>query len=237
MSANRILKKLAHAARVSLAILTAVPFSLGGTLANAAPPNKEKEKSQGRNSKSPISPIKHVIVIVGENRSFDHVFATYKPKHGEQVDNLLSKHIINEDGTPGPKFWLATQYSADITGATEYQLSPTNKTPYGILPAPLNGGPTDVCNDNGICSLADAEASENGLPNATYDGYLTSGGTGLVGKVPDTRITGVHATAPYSSLPGGPFQLSNTKGADTFCLLYTSPSPRDLSTSRMPSSA
>ena len=26
-------------------------------------------------------------------------------------------------------------------------------------------------------------------------------------------------------------------GNDTFCLLYTSPSPRDLSTSRMPSSA
>ena len=28
-----------------------------------------------------------------------------------------------------------------------------------------------------------------------------------------------------------------TPGARTFCLLYTSPSPRDLSTSRMPSSA
>ena len=27
------------------------------------------------------------------------------------------------------------------------------------------------------------------------------------------------------------------RGAHTFCLLYTSPSPRDLSTSRMPSSA
>ena len=26
------------------------------------------------------TPIKHVIVIIGENRSFDHVFATYVPK-------------------------------------------------------------------------------------------------------------------------------------------------------------
>jgi phospholipase C len=26
------------------------------------------------------SPIKHVIIIVGENRSFDHLFATYVPK-------------------------------------------------------------------------------------------------------------------------------------------------------------
>jgi phospholipase C len=25
------------------------------------------------------TPIKHVIVIVGENRTFDHVFGTYKP--------------------------------------------------------------------------------------------------------------------------------------------------------------
>lgn len=35
-----------------------------------------------------VSPIKHVIVIVGENRSFDHLFATYAPKAGETVNNL-----------------------------------------------------------------------------------------------------------------------------------------------------
>ncbi len=37
------------------------------------------------------TPIKHVIVIIGENRTFDHIFATYKPKQGETVDNLLSR--------------------------------------------------------------------------------------------------------------------------------------------------
>src|SRR5689334_8973529 len=58
------------------------------------------------------SPIKHVIVIVGENRTFDHIFATYKPKAGEHVDNLLSKGIIDEDGSPGPNYSLAVQYSA-----------------------------------------------------------------------------------------------------------------------------
>jgi phospholipase C len=31
---------------------------------------------------NPRTPIKHVIIIVGENRTFDHVFATYKPKTG-----------------------------------------------------------------------------------------------------------------------------------------------------------
>ena len=33
------------------------------------------------------------------------------------------------------------------------------------------------------------------------------------------------------------FDAMKTQGDDFFCLLYTSPSPRDLSTSRMPSSA
>ena len=32
-------------------------------------------------------------------------------------------------------------------------------------------------------------------------------------------------------------QLMKSAGMDIYCLLYTSPSPRDLSTSRMPSSA
>ncbi len=155
------------------------------------------------------TPIKHVIVIVGENRTFDHIFATYKPKAGETVDNLLSKKIINEDGTPGPNYSLAQQNSADVTGSATFQLSPAKKTPYATLPAPLNGGPTNVCSNNGICSLGDATSSENGLANDYYQ-FLTTGGTGLTGKVPDSRINGVHSTAPYSTLPAGPFQLTNS---------------------------
>src|ERR1700685_1585685 len=62
------------------------------------------------------SPIKHVIIIVGENRSFDHLFATYVPRHREEtVKNLLSEKIINADGTPGPHFAKAHQYQ--ITAA------------------------------------------------------------------------------------------------------------------------
>ena len=51
------------------------------------------------------TPIKHVIIIVGENRSFDHLFATYKPKsRHERVLNLLSEGIVKSDGSPGPNF-------------------------------------------------------------------------------------------------------------------------------------
>src|SRR5215471_6261175 len=56
------------------------------------------------------TPVKHVIVLIGENRTFDHLFATYVPKNGEKVSNLLSKGIINADGTPGAHFERAQQY-------------------------------------------------------------------------------------------------------------------------------
>src|SRR6201986_2240984 len=66
------------------------------------------------------TPIKHVIVIIGENRSFDHVFATYVPKpvHGrpQQIQNLLSQGIVgldaNKNAIPGWNFHSAVQNQA-----------------------------------------------------------------------------------------------------------------------------
>ena len=64
---------------------------------------------RSRRATSTATPIKHVIVIIGENRTFDHIFATYKPVAGQTVYNLLSKGIVNADGTPGPTSrWLAS---------------------------------------------------------------------------------------------------------------------------------
>src|SRR5487761_2455754 len=64
----------------------------------------------------PVTPIEHVIVIVGENRSFDNMFATYRPKKGQTISNLLSRGIVNEDGTPGKNFSLAAQHLAQSKG-------------------------------------------------------------------------------------------------------------------------
>src|SRR5258706_194048 len=116
MSLKQMVSKSVKGLRVGFVVLTVFPFSLGGPLVATL---------QAQGNELTRTPIKHVIVIVGENRSFDHVFATYKPKHGQHVDNLLSKKIINEDGTPGPEYSLAAQYSADITGSTEFQLTNT----------------------------------------------------------------------------------------------------------------
>jgi phospholipase C len=164
----------------------------------------------GSGDNSTQSPVKHVIVIIGENRTFDHVFATYQPVAGQRVDNLLSKGIVNADGTPGPNFSRGTQYSAVDSNppatsppladplAAGWQLSPGDKTAYTALPPPGVGGPSKPF----ISSVAEAAQVENGLEPGDL-ALLTTGGTGITGThVPDTRIP------LFNSLPPGPFQLT-----------------------------
>ena len=88
------------------------------------------------------SPIKHVIVIIGENRSFDHVFATYVPKRpGETVDNLLSKGIIkldtNKNAIPGPNFEKAHQVAA--TGCRHGRCVPAEPAEADVPQQPVAG--------------------------------------------------------------------------------------------------
>ncbi|MGA9039539.1 MAG: alkaline phosphatase family protein [Terriglobales bacterium] len=143
------------------------------------------------------TPIKHVIVIIGENRSFDHVFATYKPKNGETVWNLLSKGIVNADGTPGPNYSLSAQYSA--VDSDTFSISPGEKTVYANVPPVVAGGPTNPY----IPTLALAKEIEPGTLANGYYKFLTTGGTGLSAyTVPDTRIPNV------LDLNEGAFQLS-----------------------------
>jgi phospholipase C len=60
------------------------------------------------------APIKHVIVLIGENRTFDHVFATYEPREGQTVSDLLAKGIIHADGRPGPNFDRSRQFTVNM---------------------------------------------------------------------------------------------------------------------------
>jgi phospholipase C len=143
------------------------------------------------------TPIQHVIVIIGENRTFDHVFATYQPKNGARVDNLLSKGIVNSDGTPGPNYSLAEQYSAVDSNSDGYEIDPTYKSLYPVLPTPLAGGPSSPY----FSTVAQAMQAEDGLANDYYKD-LTTGGTGLKYGTPDTRIPNVN------DLPPGPFQIT-----------------------------
>jgi len=178
-----------HSFRTGLISLALLQFATGAPSASAG-------QEQARESTR--TPIKHVIIIIGENRSFDHVFATYKPKNGEAVWNLLSEGIVTDSGAPGPNFKKARQLAAQDSGSDPFLLNPKKmEFPNDHLPAPLAGGPTKP----DFSSLADAKASENGLPDDYYP-YLLTGGTGLKSGVPDTRIANVNA------LPAGPFPLT-----------------------------
>ena len=148
------------------------------------------------------SPIKHVLIIVGENRSFDHLFATYVPKSDdERVLNLLSERIVKVDGTPNEAFDRAHQFqitSAPNGGKFFISAGSANKSLYSMLPAPDLGG---VQNPPAAAILG-LPGGDPGLPAA--DQFLFgTGGTGLPNNLgPDTRITNVN------TLPPGPFQLT-----------------------------
>jgi phospholipase C len=84
--------------------------------------------------KSPRTPIQHVIVVVGENHTFDNVFGGYAPINGQSVSNLLSNGIINADGSPGPNFSQAAQQQAVDSGT--YSVTPARIGPYAAVDQP-----------------------------------------------------------------------------------------------------
>jgi phospholipase C len=180
-------------AGASISVLAAIAMSSSG---HAADPDKTVDQIKT------ASPIKHVVIIVGENRSFDHLFATYVPKNrDETISNLLSKHIINADGTPGPNFSQAHQFqinSAPNNGKYFISADKSDKVLYNFLPAPAVNG---VQNPPAAAILG-LPGGDPGLP--LEDQFLFgTGGTGLpYTEGPDTRVTNA------TTLPPGPFQMT-----------------------------
>ena len=162
------------------------------------------------------SPIKHVIVIVGENRSFDHLFATYRPKsRDERVSNLLSERIVKDDGSPNENFERAHQFqitSAPNGGKFFISAGAANKKLYTTLPAPDIGGVPAVSIATPILSIP---GGDPGLPQK--DQFLFgTGGTGLSATLgPDTRITNVNTLPPGSFQLTGPTMPYDAYTADT----------------------
>lgn len=174
--------------------------TLGAPIPVRASGNENRGNGNSADSKT-RTPIKHVIVIIGENRTFDHVFATYKPKGKQTVWNLLSEGIVNEDGTPGVNYSLAAQDSAVDSSPNPFQESPMSKSLFPVLPVPLTDGPSTPI----FSTVAQAQKAENGLASGYYK-FLTTGGTGQLGSVPDARIS--YNGEGAASLPDGPFQLT-----------------------------
>jgi len=165
-------------------------------------------------SQQTATPIKHVIVLIGENRTFDHVFATYVPKSEDSVSNLLSKGIINADGTPGTNFAQAQQFQAIPPFKAEYfiSLDNTEKAPYTTLPEPtLNFSPSPATGEPPPFPPSTPTSFLAGIEPSLELGdlnLLTTGASGAAqtAELPDfdSRIQS------FDTLANGPFPL---KGA------------------------
>jgi phospholipase C len=147
------------------------------------------------NSANTVTPIKHVIFIVGENRSFDNLFATYQPQDPTQsVFNLLSEGIVTTAGTPGPNFSIAAQQQASDTDA--FLINPDQTGEYATLPRPSEG--------ENLLTKSFAEtyqvSSDPGL--ALADQYLINIGGYWPGPfLPDYRFP--------ATMPSGPYAITN----------------------------
>jgi phospholipase C len=186
--------------RQTIAVVLALQMVMAAPAAAFADEGHDRDRNPDRDTRTPF---KHVIVIIGENRSFDHVFATYTPRRGQTISNLLSEHIINADGTPGPNFARTAQSNAVVN--LIYDISPTNKTPFSILPPAMTDGANTVGSDTNpppFATLAVAQLAETDLTPATLPLLLT-GATGLAHNAIDTRLNNVN------NLPNGVFQLTN----------------------------
>src|SRR5450759_4409581 len=127
--------KLLRKAWISAAFLSIVMVTSG--LFQAVPASAAGLNiSQGLHQADPhtSTPIKHVIVIIGENHTFDNVFGTFQPDSGQSAFNLLSQGIVRCSGKFGRNVQLAAQQQA--TDTTTYSLTPQKTGPYATLPQP-----------------------------------------------------------------------------------------------------
>jgi phospholipase C len=152
------------------------------------------------------TPIKHVIVVIGENRTFDHVFGAYVPKSGQSIANLLSTGIIDKNGSAGPHFDAARQFTTEPQPNYYIGVTSLQKTPYSVLPAPTLGGapsaPGTTSPPFAGFSQAQLAAIEPSLEPEDLV-LLTTGATGAGATAgPDPRIIN------GSNLPNRPFQLT-----------------------------
>ena len=184
-----------------------------GTDAIGASNNNKTDSDQADSIKT-ASPIKHVIILIGENRGLDHTFGVYTPKGKKQtISNILSKGIVNIDGTPGPNFGLAQQFSVAAQSSWYFGAPDTSKIPYSptnLMPQPNTNGAPSAPSRTGapFTSVAVVQATgETDLSSNDFE-LLTTGATGLPAGVLDTRIPGA------GTLPPGPFPLQGPNITD-----------------------
>jgi acid phosphatase len=158
-------RRLLHPVVVAGAAVAVTVMMTAAAAGSAAP----------RASQAPptTTPIKHVVVIIGENHSFDNIFATYQPPAHQKIWNLLSEGIVAKNGNPGPHFARAAQYTARDTKT--YSLFPKITGKYKPLPRPNTTYVSKACD------------GQNGdVPDMRFPGNLPNGPYQITKYVPYT---------------------------------------------------
>ena len=197
--------------------LSAVACAVSLIAATAGMAKDESKDNDAADALRTESPIKHVIILIGENRGTDHTFGVYRPKGRHQtISNILSKGIVEGDGSPGRNFKLAQQYSVKPQ-PLYYIGAPRNaKRAYGDrgqMPQPnTNGAPAAQSLTGAPFPPGFPEAANQIDPSPDFgpntNTILTTGATNLPPKSLDTRIPDA------GMLPNGPFVLQGLNISD-----------------------
>jgi phospholipase C len=221
-------------AAVALTTMIGGPLVPGSGRA-AASQRQDDQGDHGGQQQRTATPIKHVIVLIGENRTFDNVYGTYVPKHDQHISNLLSKGIVNPDGSPGPNAALATQSQLATINPVKYFMSTAKlvspgKTAYApFLPTPEAGSappqavtraqflkapaPTAPPFDAQTFSAAQLHELSPVIPAHDLP-LLTSGATGLTNCTSDTTLPPSACSEPdtrvanFQMLPNTVFSIT-----------------------------
>ena len=133
---------------------------------------------------------------------------------------------------------MATQEQVTISRPAPY-LEAAGQTYLDLLTAKTGQAPTA----EQITAMSPQIAGQNALTQAAQQAAATQAGLGALTFDPTTgAVTGVGQGTGIAGYQPFLQQAQGYSGPSAYqqfmsCLLYTSPSPRDLSTSRMPSSA
>ena len=220
-----------HRLRRTTAIVALVAMTLAPTTPTGIP-------AEAAESAKTTTPIKHLIVIIGENRTFDNVYGTYEPRHPYTVSNLLSKGIVKRDGSPGPNQDLAKQFQIGTISPVSYFISTDklvnpNKTAYApFLPTPEAGGaparpvtlqqldkdpvPSAPPFDANTFSTDQLQTLSPALERADAH-LLTTGATGLTNCTTDPTEPPSACAEPdtrigaFNALPNTVFQITGPK--------------------------
>lgn len=202
------------------AVLLAASFNSTTGQANTAPTSEDNHHDCDHhgNDCNTATPIKHVIVLIGENWTFDSIFATYQPRHGQSVGNLLSRGYVTASGAPGPDFADSQQFQINQPYPATYfidAMSTAGKTAYQQAPGTPSFPPPNTAYippapgglDQGQAPFDPALVPDRLLPRIEPSlerndlGLLRTGASGLPMFTTDTRVPNA-TTLPNGLFPG-----------------------------------